>query len=53
MNKDGDGFKYLRQVFRQLSGPKLKEAILIGSIIRKLLNDVNFIETLAAAELRA
>lgn len=29
-NKDGEGFKYLRQVFPQLSGAKLKEDFFIG-----------------------
>ena len=33
MNKEGEGFKYLRQVFPQLSNDKLKEGIFIGSQI--------------------
>ena len=53
MNKDGDGFKYLRQVFPQLSDAKLKEGIFIGPQIRKLLDDVNFTEKLTRQELRA
>ncbi|XP_030765451.1 uncharacterized protein LOC115889553 [Sitophilus oryzae] len=53
MNKEGDGFKYLRQVFPQLSDAKLKEGIFIGPQIRKLLDDTNFTDTLTRQELRA
>lgn len=53
MNKDGKGFKYLRQVFPQLSDAKLKEGIFIGPQTRKLMGDVHFTENLTLEELRA
>lgn len=53
MNKEGEGFKYLREIFPQLSDAKLKEGIFVGPEIRKLLNDRNFEAILSAKELAA
>ena len=42
LSKDGDTFKYLTSKFPGLSEAKLKEGILIGPDIRKLVKDELF-----------
>lgn len=42
MDKDGEGFKYLRGKFPQLSDAKVKEGIFVGPQIRKLMKDENY-----------
>lgn len=53
LNKDGEGFKYLRTIFPSLSDAKLKEGIFVGPDIRKLMKDENFDEKLSHIELAA
>ena len=42
LNKDGDGFKYLRSRFHGLSDEKIKSGIFNGPDIRKLMKDPEF-----------
>ena len=53
LNKEGEGFKYLREVFSKLSDAKLREGIFVGPDIRKLLKDENFDMKLNNVELEA
>lgn len=53
LNKEGDGFKYLKDVFTKLSDAKVKEGIFVGPDIRKLLNDAIFDSKLNSVELLA
>lgn len=41
MDKDGEGFKYLRAKFPRLNDAKVKEGIFVGTQIRKLTKDEN------------
>ena len=50
MDKDGEGFAYLRSQFPKLSDAKVKEGIFIGPQIRRLLHD-NFQRKLNDREL--
>lgn len=52
MDKDGEGFAYLRGQFPKLSYAKVKEGIFIGPQIRRLLRD-NFGRKLNDRELQA
>lgn len=53
LNKEGEGFKYLQQIFPTLSEAKLKEGIFVGPDIRKLMKDTKFDEKLSEIELEA
>lgn len=53
MNKEGDGFLYLKTVFSKLSDAKLKEGIFVGPQIRTLMKDPNFDKKLTNKELDA
>lgn len=44
LNKEGEGFKHLQQIFPALSEAKLKEGIFVGPDIRKLMKDTSFDE---------
>ena len=48
--KDGDWFTYLCKQFPHLSEAKLKEGIVVGSDIRKLMFDSNFEATMNEKE---
>lgn len=53
MNKEGDGFLYLKSVFPKLSDAKLKEGIFVGPQIRQLMKDTNFDKKLNDKEFNA
>lgn len=42
MDKNGEGFAYIRNMFSKLSEAKVKEGIFVGPQIRKLLKDEGF-----------
>lgn len=48
--KDGEGFKYLKQIFPKISNAKIKEGIFVGPQIRKLQKDKNFESVLTCME---
>jgi len=50
MNKEGNGFIYLRQKFPMLSDAKIKEGVFIGPQIRELLKDDNFKKSMSKNE---
>lgn len=50
MNKDGDGFRYLRQMFPRISDAKIKEGIFVGPQIRHIINDKHFESLLVGPE---
>lgn len=50
MDKNGDGFTYLKSVFPKISDAKLKEGIFVGPQIRKLMKDI-FDQNLKSEEL--
>lgn len=51
--KDGAGFQYLCSKFPRLSEAKLKEGVLVGPYIRKLLADTSFTESMTGNEKEA
>ena len=51
LDRDSAGYKYLRERFPEISKAKLKESILIGSEIRELMKDGEFLSRLASVEL--
>lgn len=53
INKDGAGFKYLKEKFSRLSDAKINEGVFIGPQIRTLMLDEHFDEILVDAELNA
>ena len=53
MDKEAEGFAYLRAKFPSISDSKIKEGIFIGPQIRQLLKDNAFKEKLSPAERRA
>ena len=53
MNKDGKGFKYLKEKFSYVSDAKINEGIFVGPQIRELVKDSHFDELLDDVELRA
>jgi hypothetical protein len=42
MNKEGEGFKYLKQKFNKLSDAKIHEGVFVGPQIRLLMKDDHF-----------
>jgi len=50
MDKTGHGFEYVRNKFPNVSDAKIKEGILIGPQIRKLMQDKQFDEDLNETE---
>jgi hypothetical protein len=48
--KAGNCFKYLCKTFPHLSEAKLKEGVLVGPDIRKLMFDEDFLLTMTKAE---
>ena len=42
LNKDGEGFGHLKQMFPKITEAKLKEGIFVGPQIRKVMQDVIF-----------
>jgi len=42
MDKESEGFGYLRQKFSKLSEAKMKEGIFVGPQIKKLFKDQDF-----------
>lgn len=50
MNKEGAGFRYLRQMFPRISDAKIKEGIFVGPQIRHVMNDEHFEEMLVGPE---
>lgn len=53
LDKDGEAFQYLLQVFPKISYAKIKEGIFVGPQIRKLLSDDNFSQCLLDKEYAA
>lgn len=53
MDKNGEGFLYLKSIFSKLSDAKLKEGIFIGPQIRLLMKNQNFDQKLNDKELCA
>ena len=53
MDKESEGFAYLRQTFHRISEAKMKEEIFVGPQIKQLLEDQGFSIKLNAAERRA
>lgn len=53
MDKNGEGFEYIRQKFPKISDAKIKEGIFVGPDIRKLMKDECFDECLNEYELAA
>jgi len=53
MDKDGEGFRYLKSKFPRISDAKLKEGIFVGPQIRELIKDENFKIKLNDTEKRA
>ena len=53
MDKDGEAFKYLVKEFPHISDAKLKAGIFIGSQIRHLLQDSQFVSQMVTVERRA
>jgi hypothetical protein len=53
MDKEGEGFAYLKQKFPQVSDAKIKEEIFVGPQIRALLEDYIFTEKLNKFKNRA
>lgn len=53
MDKEGEGFAYLKKMFPKISDAKLKEGIFVGPQIRQLMRDAHFEATLTPNELRA
>jgi hypothetical protein len=53
INKEGEGFMYLRQKFPLISEAKIKEGIFIGYQVKQLFQDPNFRNRLNSAEQRA
>jgi hypothetical protein len=52
MDKESEGFGYLRQKFPKLSEAKMKEGIFVGPQIKKLFNDQDFSTNLKSTEKR-
>jgi hypothetical protein len=46
MDKNGDGFLFLKLKFPKLSDAKIKEGIFVGPQIRTLLKDASFVKKL-------
>lgn len=53
MDRDGPGFKYLSELFPQLSEAKIKEGVFTGPDIRKVIRDPEFEKQLNKEELAA
>lgn len=53
LNREGQAFSHLKEMFPKLSDGKLKEGIFVGPQIRKLLHDVIFDSKLTNLELAA
>ena len=53
MNKDGSGFKFLKEKFSRISNAKMNEEIFVGPQIREIMNDTHFEELLEGPELNA
>lgn len=50
MNKEGEGFKYMKDLFPRLTSAKIKEGIFNGPQIRKIMKDEYFQEKLTNIE---
>ena len=50
MNKEGEAFRYLRQMFPRITDAKIKEGIFIGPQIRHVINDKRFEDLLVGPE---
>lgn len=51
INKDREGFKYLKEIFPKISNTKIKEGIIfVGPQIRKLQKNINFNNVLTYTE---
>lgn len=50
MNQDGEGYKYLRGIFLQVSDARIKEKIFVDVQIHELLKDRNFKQILTGKE---
>ena len=50
MNKSGEGFNYIMQLFPKIRAAKINERIFVGPGIRKLLSDPNFVRKLNLLE---
>ena len=53
LDREGDGFKYLRTKFPRISEAKVKEGIFLGPQIREVMNDKDFENHLNAIQLAA
>jgi hypothetical protein len=53
MDRNGDGFQYLKLKFPILSDARIKEGIFVSPQIRELLNDEHFESVLHSLELEA
>lgn len=53
MDRNGEGFLYLKSIFPRLSEAKLKEGIFVGPDIRKIIKDSNFLLKLNTEEKNA
>jgi len=50
MDKSGEGFKHIQQLFPKLSSAKINEGIFVGPDIRKLISDSKFVRKLNKVE---
>lgn len=50
MNKEGEGFRYLRQMFPRITDAKIKEGIFVGPQIRHVMSDERFEDLLLGPE---
>lgn len=53
MNRNGEGFLYLKYIFSRLREANLKEGILVGPDLRKVIRDSNYITKLSSVEKNA
>jgi hypothetical protein len=53
MNKDSNGFKFLKEKFPRISEAKINEGIFVGPQIREIMNDTHFEQLLEDPELNA
>lgn len=53
MEREGSGFQFLKSKFPKISDAKIKEGIFVGPDIRKLMNDIQFEDSLNDCEVAA
>ena len=50
LNKEGACFKYMQEKFPNLSAEKVREGVFVGSEIRKVTKDPQFVSTMTDVE---